>query len=620
LGPSFRISSALAGHQSQSAVAAGSQGNVIVAWTDAASRPLLEPGPDGSGSGVFARRYDAAGSPLGGEFRVNSFTPGDQHSPAVAVAASGQFLVVWVSDLWVSGTLQTIWGRRYDAAGTPLGDDFLLGTAGDVETTLSLAMRPDGVALVAWRSSHDSGPPEVTGRFLDADGALGGTLSVGNVSDGFLRFAPQVAFEASGAAVVAWSEIPDDECRCTTTEYVQRFADDGTALEDPIAIAAGLDALVTGPPAVASGGGKTLVVWEDDRFVFWGRFLGPPGSLAGGRFRLFDVVYGGLRPTLTGDDSGYTLVEEDIDYDDPRAHGVLAGRRLGLDGKPHGPTFEVARDIGWQHVVHAEAPALATLPNRGFVVVWNNTQDVSGSSALRGPVWGRRYALPPPGADPCRLESGGGLVCDVLHDGSGLLRLSVSVPPGATPLFGNLDGDGSDDLCWYSAGTFACDTRHNGGAAELTLAFGGPLPATPLIGDLNGDGRDDACLFRHGRFRCDTAHNGGTAEVLVQFGGESDIPLIGDVDCDGDDDPCIWNAGVFLCDTAHDGDAAEARLVLGRTGDAPLVGDIDDDGRDDFCVARSDRVICALGDGGAPIEIPFATAGAIPLLGNVDGI
>lgn len=623
LGLAFRVSSSPEGHQTEPAVAADARGNSVVVWTSAASRPLLETGPDGSGSGIYAQRFDAAGSPLGGEFRVNSLTPGDQHSPAVAMAANGQFLVVWVSDLWLSGVVQTIWGRRFDAAGTPLGEDFVIGTAGRSETKPSLAMRPDGVALVVWVHSPELDVLDVVGRFLDAAGSLGEPFGV-TPSDPPYRYSPQASFEADGTAVIVWAEIAEVfDCPCTITDYARRFALDGAALEEPVVIDAGIDRFVGGPPAVAAGAGGTLVVWEDSRFVFWGRFLMPPGGGAGNRFRLFDANYGGQRPALAGDDLGYTLAQEDFVYEPPRSYGALVGRRLGLDGRPQGHPFVIARDIGGQFGVHAEAPALASLPNQDFIAVWNNTQSAPpdpGITAFRGAVWGRRYALPPPGADPCRLEAGGSLVCDVQHDGSGRLQLGVAVPPAAIPLFGDLDRDGRDDLCWYSAGTFSCDTAHNGGAAELVMAFGGRRPAAPLIGDLNGDGRDDLCLFRHDSLLCDTAHDGGTAEVVVRFGDEGGIALLGDVDGDGDDDLCVWRTGAFLCDTAHDGGAAELSLALGQPGDVPLLGDVDGDGRADFCVADGARVTCEVArDGTAPIEIPFPTAGAIPLLGNVNG-
>ena len=58
--------------------------------------------------GIFGQRYDSAGVPLGGEFRVNSYTTRHQVDPSVASDASGNFVVVW----------QEHWPGRYAATGS----------------------------------------------------------------------------------------------------------------------------------------------------------------------------------------------------------------------------------------------------------------------------------------------------------------------------------------------------------------------------------------------------------------------------------------------------------------------------------------------------------------------
>jgi hypothetical protein len=75
----------------------------------------------------------AAGK-IGPEFQVNTYTPGDQKYPAVAMSPDGSFVVVWESGLHpldLSG--KAIIGRRFDSAGNPLADEFLVNslTTGD---------------------------------------------------------------------------------------------------------------------------------------------------------------------------------------------------------------------------------------------------------------------------------------------------------------------------------------------------------------------------------------------------------------------------------------------------------------------------------------------------------
>ncbi|HEV8267259.1 MAG TPA: hypothetical protein VGR00_03460, partial [Thermoanaerobaculia bacterium] len=55
-------------------------------------------GEDGSGNGIYLRRFDKAGTPLGGEVRVNAYTTGDQSAPVISSGDTGEFVVAWESD------------------------------------------------------------------------------------------------------------------------------------------------------------------------------------------------------------------------------------------------------------------------------------------------------------------------------------------------------------------------------------------------------------------------------------------------------------------------------------------------------------------------------------------
>ncbi len=66
-------------HQTHPAVAMNDDGDFVVVWRSHVA--------DGRGGGVFARRFDADGTALGDEFKVNlSDVDVDNWSPAVAMA------------------------------------------------------------------------------------------------------------------------------------------------------------------------------------------------------------------------------------------------------------------------------------------------------------------------------------------------------------------------------------------------------------------------------------------------------------------------------------------------------------------------------------------------------
>src|SRR4051812_19103447 len=74
------------------------------------------------------RREAPSASPIGPEFRVNTFTTGAQktffQSPqSVAVDAAGDFVVTW-SSVGQDGSAYGIYAQRYNAAGVPQGGEF----------------------------------------------------------------------------------------------------------------------------------------------------------------------------------------------------------------------------------------------------------------------------------------------------------------------------------------------------------------------------------------------------------------------------------------------------------------------------------------------------------------
>lgn len=73
------------GSQYFSAAAIDRAGNFVVVWR----------GTQTNVGDIFAQRFDAAGTPTGAEFRVNSNVGGPQGYPVVTPTTSGEFVVVW---------------------------------------------------------------------------------------------------------------------------------------------------------------------------------------------------------------------------------------------------------------------------------------------------------------------------------------------------------------------------------------------------------------------------------------------------------------------------------------------------------------------------------------------
>jgi hypothetical protein len=144
LGPEFRVNTYTTDLQVIPSVAADASGNFVVVWESASQ--------DGSSYGVYGQRYASSGTALGPEFRVNTDTAGPQGIPSVVTDLSGNFVVTWtgLDDGYSFG----VFGQRYASSGTPLGPEFRVNTyaTGDQEFS-SVAADSVGNFVVVWSSN-----------------------------------------------------------------------------------------------------------------------------------------------------------------------------------------------------------------------------------------------------------------------------------------------------------------------------------------------------------------------------------------------------------------------------------------------------------------------------------
>lgn len=107
VGPAFRVNTYTDGDQEDVSMEMSDDGSFVVSWKSEQQ--------DGDQNGVYAQRYNAAGVAQGSEFRVNTYTDGDQENPAVAMnKTTGDFVFVWDDD---GQDLKNIYAKQYTANG-----------------------------------------------------------------------------------------------------------------------------------------------------------------------------------------------------------------------------------------------------------------------------------------------------------------------------------------------------------------------------------------------------------------------------------------------------------------------------------------------------------------------
>jgi hypothetical protein len=107
----FRVNTYIVSNQERPDLSAWSDGRFVVTWTSYQQ--------DGEDGGIFAQRYNSDGTPAGKEFQVNSYTAYTQQYPAVSTIPGAGFVIVWNSQAQ-DGSVSGVFAQRYDAAGNKL--------------------------------------------------------------------------------------------------------------------------------------------------------------------------------------------------------------------------------------------------------------------------------------------------------------------------------------------------------------------------------------------------------------------------------------------------------------------------------------------------------------------
>jgi hypothetical protein len=160
--------------------------------------------------------------PAGGQFQVNSFTTEGQYFPAVAMDPGGRFVVAWQSR--TDGSHDGIAVQRFSRSGTPRGAEFLAnGYTTLRQHQAAVAMDASGGFVVAWNSvDQDGSSYGIRRRRFDAQGnALGGGAARSTPTRPSNRVG-RVAMSAAGDFVVVWNS-PGDGDYCGI--FGQRFGD-----------------------------------------------------------------------------------------------------------------------------------------------------------------------------------------------------------------------------------------------------------------------------------------------------------------------------------------------------------------------------------------------------------
>jgi hypothetical protein len=368
LGPELQVNTYTTGEQYAAAIASGPSGDFVVVWHGGGNQ-------DGSAYGVFGRRFDASGTAVGGaEFLVNEVTVGVQGLPSVAVDGAGHMVMAWVAP---DGDDYGVFARRFDSAGNPRGGEFRVNTyTGGRQTAPRVTSDPGGKFIVVWQGQGPGGHElDVFAQRFSGDGVPdGGEFRVNSYTTG-TQAGGDVAFYA-GNFIVVWSG-GNGQDGAFHGVFAQKYDGQGLPLGGEFRV----NAYTTGgqvSPAVESGpDGHFVIVWESDHYpggrdgVFAQRYDASAGAV-GTEFQV-DVYTAGFpaQQTVAVDASGAFVVAWRASSQNGSGYGIFA-RRYDATGAPEGSDFQVNSYATGAQV----RPGIATDASGNFVVVWSsNGQD-----------------------------------------------------------------------------------------------------------------------------------------------------------------------------------------------------------------------------------------------------
>lgn len=294
LGTEFSVNTYTTGDQLAPKIAAQPNGNFVIAWYDAAQ--------DGSFQGVYAQRFNATGSKLGNEFRVNTGTYGSQimgYGMPIAILNSGGFIITYGSYQCNCANTADVYEKIYDINGVA-GTELLVNSyqAGD-QILSTVAKLVNGNIVVAWQSSPQDGSGwGIYGQRIDTSGSVIGSFFQINTYTTNDQQNVAVASLSSGDFVTVWQSNGQDGSGLGV--FGQLFSETATKKGTEFQV----NTYTTGdqyyPAVISLPGGQFFVTWNSDQdgdgLGVIGQFYNKDGVKIGKEFIVnYNVTYGQIR-------------------------------------------------------------------------------------------------------------------------------------------------------------------------------------------------------------------------------------------------------------------------------------------------------------------------------------
>jgi len=367
-GVNFKVNdNAGTSFQGVPSISTDGSGNFVIGWEDWRN----------GNADVYAQRYDATGTALGANFKVNDNAGTSfQGVPAMSADTAGNFLVSW--DDWRSGN-SDIYARRYNSSGTALGASFLVnpGEAGSNQYSAAVAMGSS--FMVVWQDSVN-GHWDIYGRLYDDTGSAKGAIFKVNYENiPAEQYDPDVALDSAGNYVIVWAdwrnESDPDVCipSCSLDVYGQRYSSSGAALGANFKVNTAGTFFDIRAAVSSDAAGNFVITWMHDPTGFfdvniYAQRYSSAGAALDTNFKV-NTDGGGnshFSPAISSDAAGDFVITW---WDDRNGNSDIFAQRYSSAGTALDTNFKVNTNAGTSNQIW---PAVSSDTAGNFVICWED--------------------------------------------------------------------------------------------------------------------------------------------------------------------------------------------------------------------------------------------------------
>lgn len=381
LSDETRANTTTANTQFNTGVVSLADGGFVVTWSSNAQ--------DGSGYGIYARRYDADADPVGGEFRVNTTTANEQDRPAISALDGGGFVIAWDS-FAQDGSQFGIYAQRYNASGVAQGGEFRVNTTiANGQYNPTITSLDNGGFVVSWGSNFQD-DPTIAGiyaqRYNAAGGAQGAEFRVNTFTTGDQIYSDAVGID--GGFVIVWESTGQD-ASMSVGVYGQRYNNAGVPQGGEFRVNTTVTGSQAQPAVAALDDGGFVVAWNwfngegNGTASIYAQRYDATGAPVGGEFLVnTTIALNQSRPTVTGlDDGGFVIGWNVFDLlGNPLS---IMAQAFNADGSKRDGEFTVNETTtGPRQLKSSDSDALTTLDDGSVVFGWAGQGDGDAYDAL----------------------------------------------------------------------------------------------------------------------------------------------------------------------------------------------------------------------------------------------